>query len=145
MAMTAAVRAFLEQQRVGHLATVAPDGAPHVVPVCYALVGEAVYSVVDDKPKRSTRLQRLRNIQAHPRAALIVDRYDDADWSRLAWVLLRGPAAVLEAGAEHARAIAALRDRYPQYRTMRLDDRPVIRLTAERITSWGFGADAERG
>jgi PPOX class probable F420-dependent enzyme len=130
-------RAFVERAAVGRLATVGDDGTPHVVPICFVLLNGRFYSVVDEKPKRSTRLQRLRNIESTARAALVVDHYSD-DWSELAWVMVRGPAAVLEEGAKHGAAIGALREKYPQYRTMALDDRPVLRLAPEHVNSWGL-------
>lgn len=138
-------RAFLEQARVARLATTGADGAPHLVPVVFALVDDAAYIVIDDKPKRTLRLRRLRNIAENPRAALLVDLYDE-DWSRLRWLMLRGPAHIIHpnasgtgpahTGPEHARAIAALRARYPQYASMAIDDRPVIRLTVESLSGW---------
>jgi PPOX class probable F420-dependent enzyme len=137
--LDAQVHGFLERQRVAHLATVDAGGAPHVIPICFALVGETLYVVIDQKPKRGDprRLRRLRNIAENPRVAIVVDVYDDADWSRLGFVLVRGPARVLAAGAEHTRAVAALREKYVQYRTMALDERPVIAAQIERVTTWG--------
>lgn len=133
-------RRFLEARRVGHLATAGADGAPHVVPVCYALDDAAVYFVADLKPKRRPArvLARLENLRANPRAALVVDDYDDA-WVHLAWVMVRGPAAVLTNASAHDAALALLRRRYPQYRTPALDDRdahPIVRIFAARVTSW---------
>lgn len=132
------VRDFLTRQRVGHLATVSPSGEPHVVPVCYAFAEDTIYTPIDQKPKQPGRtLQRVRNILATGRAALVVDRYDD-DWTKLGWVLLRGKAELLDPPAvEHQRAIELLRQRYPQYRTMRLEERPIIALRVERVTQWG--------
>ena len=130
-------RAFLESQRSGHLATADASGAPHVIPVVYALLDDAIFIAIDEKPKTTTRLKRVRNIEENPRAALVVDRYDD-DWTKLGWVLLRGPASVLEPGSPGtAEAIAALRARYPQYESMALEDRPLIRLDVHRVTTWG--------
>jgi len=133
-------RAFLERHRVGHLATAGADGAPHVIPVCYALDASALYFVADEKPKRgpARRLQRLVNLRENPRAALVVDDYDE-DWTRLAWLLVRGPASVVSAPAMHARALALLRTRYPQYVAMALDDperNPIVRIEPERVTMW---------
>ncbi|MCX7623408.1 MAG: TIGR03668 family PPOX class F420-dependent oxidoreductase [Thermomicrobium sp.] len=132
------IRAFLERQRVGHLATVDRTGAPHVVPVCYAVGEGTIYLPLDEKPKRPGRvLRRVRNIQETGRAALVVDRYDE-DWSRLGWVLLRGKAELLPSGSpEHQQAIAALRQRYRQYAAMRLETQPVIALRVGRVTWWG--------
>jgi PPOX class probable F420-dependent enzyme len=133
-------RRFLEAHRVGHLATTGADGMPHVVPVCYALDDDALYFVADAKPKRrpARALQRLANLRANPRAALVVDEWDE-DWTRLAWVLVRGPATILEADGPHAAALARLRDRYPQYGAMALEDRvahPIVRIVPAMITSW---------
>jgi len=137
---TSEVRNFLEAHRVGHLATVGPDATPHVVPVCYALDPAGIYMIADAKPKRrpAARLTRLANLRRVPRAALVVDDYDE-DWTRLQWMMLRGPVAFLDDASAHATALTLLRARYSQYRRMILDDPreyPVIRLTPERINVW---------
>ncbi len=132
------VRAFLEQQRVGHLATVSRGGEPHVVPICYAVADDTIYTPIDEKPKQPGRtLRRVRNIEETGRAALVVDRYDE-DWTQLGWVLLRGRAELLAPGSpEQTRAVELLRQRYPQYRTMRLETQPVVALRIERVSVWG--------
>jgi PPOX class probable F420-dependent enzyme len=132
-------RAFLDAHRVGHLATTSADGDPHVVPVCYAVDDGAVYFVADEKPKRgpARALKRLRNLRENPRAALVVDDWSE-DWTRLAWVLVRGAARIVAPSA-HAHALALLRARYPQYRSMALDDpveHPVVAIAPERVTVW---------
>ena len=131
-------RRFVESMRVARLATADASGAPHVVPVCYALAGDNLYVTIDEKPKRTgvRAMKRLRNIDENPNVAVVVDRYDD-DWSRLAWVMLRGRAEILDDGDEHDRAQAALRERYPQYRAMRLEPLPVIALRIGRVNAWG--------
>jgi len=132
-----AQRRFLDAGRVAHLATADAAGAPHVVPVCYAIDGAALYITIDEKPKRrDAPLKRLRNIIANPAVAVSVDRWDE-DWTRLAWVMLRGHAEILGAGPEHDRAQALLRERYPQYRAMDLAPLPVIALRIARATGWG--------
>jgi PPOX class probable F420-dependent enzyme len=133
-------RRFLEAHRVGHVATTGPDGAPHVMPVCYALDDEAVYFVADAKPKRrpARELTRLRNVRATGRAALVVDDYDE-DWTRLAWVLVRGAATIVGDAAVHAAVLARLRARYPQYRAMALDDvaaHPIVRIVPQSVRRW---------
>jgi PPOX class probable F420-dependent enzyme len=137
---TAEARQFLEAHRVGHLATAGADGAPHVVPVCFASDDEAVYLVADEKPKRrpARELRRLQNLRVNPRAALVVDDYDE-DWSRLAYLLVRGPARFVAGASAHAAALRLLRARYPQYAAMRLDDpasHPVVRIVPERVVLW---------
>src|SRR5713101_2920020 len=137
---TAEARRFLEAHRVGHLATAGADGAPHVVPVCYALDDEAVYFVADEKPKRRPprELERLKNLRENARAALVVDDYDE-DWSRLAWVLVRGLASFVTDPAAHAAALRLLRERYAQYEAMALDDssrHPLVRIEPTRVIAW---------
>lgn len=138
---TSEVRSFLEARRVGHLATVGSDATPHVVPVCYAVEPAGIVVIADAKPKRgpAARLARLENLRRMPRAALVVDDYDDADWRRLAWVMVRGPVTFLDDAAAHAAALALLRARYPQYCAMPLDDpglHPVVRIAPERVNVW---------
>lgn len=134
-------RTFLEGQRVAHLATADAAGVPHVVPVCFALADDSVYIAIDRKPKSGKPLKRLHNIAENPAVTLSADHYDDADWSRLRWVMLRGRAELLEGGAEHAAAHRLLRAKHRQYRAMDLAPLPVIAIRIERVTSWsGAGA-----
>src|ERR1700745_3011871 len=93
-------RRSLNRRKVAHLATADRRGAPHVVPVCFAIEGGALYITIDETPKRpDVPLERLRNIAKNPAIAVVVDRYDD-DWTRLGWVMLRGRADILTDGAE---------------------------------------------
>ena len=139
-------RAFLESQRVAHLATADAAGIPNVGPVCFAVAGDSVYMTIDRKPKSGRPLKRLRNIAENPHVTLTADHYDDDDWSRLRWVMVRGRAEVLESGAEHDEAQQRLRDKYPQYRAMDLAPLPVIAVRIERITSWsGAGGGGAQG
>jgi PPOX class probable F420-dependent enzyme len=139
MALSEEARAFLDAHAVGHLATAGADGAPHVVPLCYARIGDRLYFVADDKPKRHGphALKRLANLAANPRAALVVDDYG-ADWSRLAYLLVHLDAAIVAAPAEYAAALDALRQRYPPYRSMPLEiaTHPMIRMTPRRWHLW---------
>ncbi len=137
-------RLFLEARRVAHLATADAGAAPHVVPVCYAVADAAIYITIDEKPRRATGrpLQRLRNIAQNPAVALVADRYDDGDWSRLGWVMIRGRAEVLHRGPEHAEAQRRLRARYAQMAAMALEPLPVIAIRIERVASWGDLAPA---
>jgi PPOX class probable F420-dependent enzyme len=125
--------------RVARLATVRPDGRPHVVPVCFAVEGDWVVSVVDEKPKRSAELARLANVRAQPAVSLLVDEYDD-DWTRLWWVRVDGTGLVVEGGTDHERAVALLATKYAQYAHYR-DDRPsgaALVVTVERWSGWTF-------
>jgi len=120
----------LARARVGRLATVTPDGRPHVVPVCFALTGDRVVTAVDAKPKATAALARLDNVRATGRAGLLVDHYEE-DWSRLWWVRVDGPAEVIDSSA----AIDALAAKYEQYRVVRPAG-PVIAIDPERWRSW---------
>ena len=128
-------RALLDEARVGHLGLVDDDGRPRVLPVTFAVVGEAVWSAVDDKPKRrgGEALARVRWLRARPRSAITVDRYDD-DWTRLAWVQVVGSTHVIDV-AGHDDVLRALADRYPQYRDSPPRG-PLLRLTPERVVYW---------
>jgi PPOX class probable F420-dependent enzyme len=132
-------RAFLDRQRVAHLATASADGRPHVVPICFARLGDRLYVAIDEKPKRGQpgQLRRVRNILANPRVAIVADVYSE-DWSRLGFVLVSGRSRLLSDGDEHQSAVSALRSKYAQYATMALDDRPVIAVDVEHVTRWGM-------
>jgi PPOX class probable F420-dependent enzyme len=123
---------------VAALATVRDDGAPHVVPVVFAVAVHddqaTIYTAVDGKPKSTQRLRRLANIAANPRVSLLVDHYD-ADWTQLWWVRADGIATVHHDGPQLAAGHAALRHDYPQYRRVALDG-PVIAVAVTRWSSW---------
>jgi len=130
-------RRFLEERRVGHLATADRHGAPHVVPVCFAVENKTLYITIDEKPKRTDRpLKRVSNIRENAQVAFVADRYGE-DWTRLGWVMLRGGAEILAEGPEHDRAQTLLRARYLQLRAMQLAELPVIALRIAKATSWG--------
>jgi PPOX class probable F420-dependent enzyme len=127
-------RALFVSAAVARLATVRPDGSPHLVPVCFALAGQTIYTAVDHKPKSTAALARLRHIAAEPRVALLADRYED-DWSRLWWVRVDGDATVASSPQERARALAALAAAYPQYAD-RPPEGPVIAVAPRRYSGW---------
>ena len=121
-------------QRVGRLATVSEAGSPHLVPVTFALSGELIVIGIDDKPKSTLDLQRLRNIRSDPRVALCWDQYDE-DWSRLWWVRADGVAAVTEDGWPWERAWQALNDKYEQYRHT-AHPGPIIVVEVTKWSGW---------
>jgi PPOX class probable F420-dependent enzyme len=121
---------------VARLATVRRDGQPHIVPVVFVLADDLVFSAVDGKAKKSTRLQRLINVESEPRCSLLVDHYED-DWSRLWWVRADGLASVVEPAAA-SQGMLALVERHPQYRQLA----PPGPLLAVRVTRWtGWSAN----
>ncbi|HSF31665.1 MAG TPA: TIGR03668 family PPOX class F420-dependent oxidoreductase [Candidatus Tectomicrobia bacterium] len=132
------VREFVQAHRVARLATVDGAGLPLVLPICYVIVGEVLYSPIDAKPKRVpvNRLKRLRNIADNPHVALVIDDFGE-DWTALAYVILHGTAEVLTAGPTFEDAIAALREKYPQYHVMPIQENPMIAVYLTRVVSWG--------
>jgi len=129
---------FLYRGRVARLATVDSSGRPLVLPICYAFDGGSLFTPLDEKPKSVAprQLKRVRNILSNPHVAVVVDHYSE-DWSQLGYVIVNGEADVLEAGEEHSRAVALLREKYPQYRSMNLEQRPIIRIRVTKIVTWG--------
>jgi PPOX class probable F420-dependent enzyme len=135
---TADLRERFAAGPVAYLSTVRPDGGPHVVPCVFALVGDTVYSAVDAKPKRTTRLQRLANLRADPRCALLVAAYAD-DWSRLWWVRADGRAAIVEDPSPDHPGILALIARFPQYRAQPPTG-PLLVVTVDHWSGWAASA-----
>ena len=126
-------RELLAEQRVARLGYVDDEDRPRVLPVTFAVAGGAVWSAIDEKPKRTAEPARLRHLRRRPEAALLVDRYDD-DWSRLAWVQLLGRVEILQIASEPG-AAAALAERYPAY-AARTPPGPLLKLTVERTLHW---------
>jgi PPOX class probable F420-dependent enzyme len=120
--------------RVARLATIDPDGRPHLVPIVFAVDGDTVYSAVDRKPKRSQTLRRIENARVRPEVTILVDHYDQ-DWSALWWIRLRGRARVLDEGEEREHALALLREKYPQYRD-EPPDGPVLAVDVTDVLDW---------
>ena len=135
----AEVEALLRRVALAHFATVGADGRPHVVPFTFATVGDRILHAVDHKPKRTTDLRRLRNIRENPRVSILVDHYDDDDWSSLWWIRVSGPARVIDGGPEHGRAVGLLRAKYPQYRPHALTG-PVLAVELRRWRTWSARA-----
>lgn len=120
------------------LGTSDESGAAHLVPVTFVVSGDAVYIAIDDKPKRSRDLKRLRNIAADPRVCLLAQHYDE-DWNRLWWARADGTARVVEAGNVPFGVFGALTERYPWYRS-HPPEGPVIEVTVRRWSGWAFAA-----
>ena len=128
-------RALFASEPVARLATRDAAGRPHLVPITFAIDGDAIVTAIDHKPKRTADLRRLRNIAADPRVSVLADHYED-DWSMLWWVRADGSARILEPGApEHAGVVARLAERYEQYRE-RSPGGPAISIAVSRWTGW---------
>ena len=148
LALPAFAAELLREGRVARLGTADRAGQPLVVPVCYVFDGRSCFTAIDAKPKRipAGGLRRVRNIAENPRVSLVVDRYDE-EWTRLAWVIVQGHAAVLTDGPERAGAVDLLCEKYAQYRALGLDRTraTVIRILPERVMSWRWDASEGAG
>ena len=129
---------FITSHRVARLATADRSGTPHVVPICFVLDDDTLYTALDAKPKRVEvrDLKRVRNIVSNPQVALVFDRYTE-DWTRIGYVLVTGEARLVEDASERAASEALLRAKYRQYRSMLLPGSPIIRIDALRAVGWG--------
>ena len=139
MVLSVAETRYVRSARVGRLATADEHGRPHAVPVCFALVNDSVVIALDEKPKevKPTALRRIRDIEANPFVALVVDHYTE-EWDDLGWVQVRGRASLLDPNEKkHAEAVAALRDKYTQYYEHNLESRPLIWIDPSHAVSWG--------
>ena len=146
MVLSAAERRYIRGARVGRLATADEHGRPHAVPVCFALVDDSVVIALDEKPKdvEPTALRRVRDIEANPYVALVVDHYTE-EWDDLGWVQVRGRASLLDPGEKgQAVAVAALQNKYTQYCEHDLESRPLIWIDPGHAVSWGT-LEPERG
>jgi PPOX class probable F420-dependent enzyme len=135
---TAELRRRFASSPVAHLSTVRPDGGPHVVPIVFVLVDDTVYSAVDAKPKRSRELQRLANVRADPRCALLVDHYEE-DWRQLWWVRADGRGEIVGLRSAVHPGIRELVERFPQYRD-EPPSGPLLVITVERWSGWASTA-----
>jgi PPOX class probable F420-dependent enzyme len=134
------MRRRVAEARVGRLATVRPEGGPHLVPICFAVLqgrdGDVVVSGTDEKPKTTYALRRLRNIAEHPSATLLVDHYEE-EWERVWWVRVDGRGRVISDDTERELAIAALRAKYPQYEHVGIPG-AVLAIDVDRWRGWAY-------
>ncbi len=128
------IRAWFARSPVAHLATVTSDGAPHLVPVVFAVDRDVIFTAVDAKPKTTQRLRRLANIEHNPAVSLLVDHYAE-DWAQLWWVRVDGTATVAADGDALRTGYRLLRAKYPQYQSVPLNG-PVIAVSATRWSGW---------
>lgn len=130
------MRRRVSEAKVGRFGTIDDRGRVHLVPFVYVLDGDTVYHSVDDKPKSSARLKRIRNIERDPRVTILVDHYED-DWPAVWWVRLRGTGRVVDAGSECERAMALLDEKYPQRRGGS-EQGAVIAVDVEDWLGWSY-------
>jgi PPOX class probable F420-dependent enzyme len=132
----------VREARVGRVATADAGALPHVVPFVFVLEGDTLYWAVDQKPKATGKLKRLRNIESNPNAQVLVDHFEE-DWSAIWWVRLSGPVRILDEGREAERALELLAAKYPQY-VERPPQGPVVAIDVARWSAWS-GATEHHG
>ena len=125
---------FLEDTRSATLGTVDERGRPHLVPIVFAYLNGRLRTAVDQKPKTTRRLKRLRNIATNPGVSVLLDHYDD-DWTRLWWIRVDGTARLLESGLAFQEGIALLTRKYPLY-LAKPPPGPLIDIKVETIRAW---------
>jgi len=128
------MRVRVAAARVARLATVGAAGAPHLVPFCFVLEGDTIFSAVDRKPKATDRLRRLANVAREPRVAVLVDHYEE-DWRQLWWVRLDGRAEVLATAPDRDLALGLLAAKYDQYQR-EPPEGAVLAIAVERWRGW---------
>jgi PPOX class probable F420-dependent enzyme len=146
MALTGEQSSFVSRARTATLGTIAEDGRPRLVPICFVLDGDVLYSPIDEKPKEASdprHLARIRDIERRADVTVLVDRWDES-WDHLAWLRIDARASLAEDPVERAGAIAALRAKYAQYADHDLESRPLIRIEIARVRSWGDLSDPGR-
>lgn len=143
--LTTEQRSFLRSARVGRLATVDKGGFPSIVPLCFVFHKNAIYSVIDEKPKRQDlrKLARIRNIERNSKVGIVIDEYSE-DWTKLRFLQLKGTAEIISKDGEYEDALRRLAEKYPQYWKMKLSGRPLIRITVGRAFSWSWRRSPKR-
>ncbi len=128
------IRGLLDRVRRGVMSTIDPDGHPHSVPVVFAVAGEEIVSPIDHKPKTGVVMRRVRNVGRDDRVTLLLDEWDE-DWTRLAWLMVRGHASVDEDPIDAL--MRGLNTRYPQYAPDERHD-ALIRIRPSRFLWWSW-------
>jgi PPOX class probable F420-dependent enzyme len=132
--LTDVERDYVSRARVARLATIDPDGWPHVVAVCPALDGDRLVFATEEETAK------VRNVQVHPHVALAFDDYDE-DWAKLRQVMIRGTVSMHDHGPEWDRGRALLYGKFPQYRSespITAGRSVIVEVEVEHVLSWGL-------
>lgn len=129
-------RELLHEARRAVLVTIDPMGSASAVPVCFALRDADIVTPVDAKPKAGRRLARLKNLDAHPAATVLFDRWDE-DWRRLAWVMVKGTGRVEPPGTGSDELAA----RYAQYKSSPPPGEVIV-VRPQRVLWWAWSESA---
>ena len=125
---------FLKKQRVARLGTLSEDGSIHLVPICYAFDGKAIYIGTGADSKK------VKNLRRNTNATLLVDVYYE-DWSRLQSLMIQGRAEIIETGKEFEYARNLLYRKYRQYRReapLEEGESVIIKIRPERVIPYNI-------
>ncbi|MDP6049608.1 MAG: TIGR03668 family PPOX class F420-dependent oxidoreductase [SAR202 cluster bacterium] len=139
--MLAHLEKFILSLQVARLSTLTPSGAPHTIPICFALFdNDTIYTPIDTKPKKDITkpLKRIENIANNDEVVVLFDRYSE-DWGELAYVMAKGKAKLVSDEQENLQAMRLLENRYIQYRDQNYLPRgaKIIGIRVYDYTSWG--------
>jgi pyridoxamine 5'-phosphate oxidase family protein len=121
---TASEREYLAGQPLGRLATIGPDGAPHVQPVAFWV--NASTDTIDVGGPALTRSQKFRNVRADPRVSFAVDDHAPAPV---------GPGGQTGRGLEIRGRVEILVREEPLLPSF---DNEVLRIHPHRIIAWNI-------
>ena len=141
------LKAIIDKARVARLATVNSEGKPHLVPVVFAYDREHYYIPIDEKtkqrPSKPEKLKRVKNIQANPNIALLIDEYNE-DWTKLYFVMIQGRASLIsnKKGEQEnelllllEKAHKLLAEKYHQYQKIGIGEYIII-IYPQKIVTW---------
>jgi PPOX class probable F420-dependent enzyme len=146
------INPIIRRARVARLATADSKAKPHIVPVVFAFDGEKYYIPIDRKTKTTKpgELRRIKNIDANPSVALLIDEYNE-DWKKLLFIMVQGKAAILgkkkgndeDGGGVHGddkllkKAHKLLYTKYPQYQLIDIGKLSIV-IYPQKTIFWSM-------
>ena len=113
--------AYLNEQRLGRLATVGADGEPHVVPVGFRF--DEASGTIAIGGHNVAASKKVRDIRVNPKVAFVVDDLPSVDPWQVRGIEVRGTAELVDSGGEQVG---------PGF------DAALLRITPRRIVAWGL-------
>jgi pyridoxamine 5'-phosphate oxidase family protein len=110
---------YLAGQQLGRIATVGPDGQPHVVPTSFRYNPE--HDAIDVGGFRMSQTKKTRDVQRTGRASIVIDDVLPPWQPRM--IEVRGTAAVVPSGGK------AIRENFED---------TIVRIQPTRIISYGI-------
>ena len=140
------LKTIINKARIARLATVDSECKPYLIPVVFVFDNDrnCYFIPIDEKTKRSRpeNLKRVRNIQENPNIALLIDEYNDEDWTKLYFIMIQGKGSIL--GGKKLdqnemslleKAHKLLRNKYPQYQKIGIGEY-LIMIMPQKVIAW---------